>query len=175
MYINGRILNIDCEEGLRWINLAAPQNESSAINYLSSINNTSSDTFNNIHPSIIRATREAEGGDLNAQSLLGIMYFLGINTTQNYESALVWLTLAADRGEPLAQIHLADMYALGKGVQRNYIQAHKWYNLAATQLVRSEGGWGRQAIRKREAVARLMSPTEIQEAQALASSWVQKE
>jgi S1-C subfamily serine protease len=74
---------------------------------------------------------EAEKGDLEAQVVLGRMYFLGQGTPQNYVEALNWYRRAAVKGNAAAQNNLALMYLNGQGVAKNAIEGAKWMQIAA--------------------------------------------
>ena len=60
------------------------------------------------------------------------------------------------------------MYLNGAGVPQDDVQAHMWYNLAASRLT---GKLRDDAIGGRDAVAGLMNPTQIAEAQRFAGEW----
>ena len=61
------------------------------------------------------------------------------------------------------------MYGTGDGVRRqNYVQAHMWLNLTAS---RATGEIREDAVRNRDRVAGQMNPTQIAEAERLASEW----
>lgn len=76
---------------------------------------------------------QAEKGDVSAQFKLGIMYFKGQETSQDYKEALKWFQRAAEQGLPEAQHNLGFMYYEGKGVSKNYAEALKWFRKAAKQ------------------------------------------
>lgn len=73
----------------------------------------------------------ADQGDARAQSLLGLMYFLGRGVPQDDLAAARWFRLAADQGDAPAQFNLGVMYAEGRGVPQEYAEAVKRYRLAA--------------------------------------------
>jgi TPR repeat protein len=75
----------------------------------------------------------AKDGDASAQSLLGLMLYLGQGTSQDYASAANWFRLAAEQGDIDAQFYLGVMYTEGKGVPRDYAEGARWYRLAADQ------------------------------------------
>jgi TPR repeat protein len=58
----------------------------------------------------------AQEGDLNAQTMLGSMYYEGKGTAQDYKEAARWFQLAAQRGVADAQLNLGAMYDRGQGV-----------------------------------------------------------
>ena len=73
---------------------------------------------------------QAEDGNAQAQFKLGIMYFYGQETAQNYMEALKWFNKAAKQNNPKAQYNLGVMYSLGEGVPQDYIKSYIWFSLA---------------------------------------------
>jgi len=110
----------------------------------------------------------AEQGYADAQFNLGLMYANGRGVPQDYAEAAKWFRLAADQGDATAQHNLALMYYSGKGVPKDNVLAHMWSHLAASQ-------GGEDAVKKRDAIAALMTPQQIAEAQRLAREWKPKE
>jgi len=78
-----------------------------------------------------------------------------------------WYRKAADQGIATAQESLGVIYSHGVGVTQDYVQAHMWYNLAAMQ------GW-ESASKYRDNLTRVMTPSQIAEAQKLAREWKPK-
>ena len=96
------------------------------------------------------------------------MYDRGQAVQQDHVEACKWFRKAADQGHPSAQFNLGNAYAEGMGVPQDYIEAHKWYNLAASQASVFE--YTRRA-EARDAVAKLLSPAQLSEAQRRAREW----
>ncbi|MFT5182151.1 MAG: TPR repeat protein, partial [Alphaproteobacteria bacterium] len=71
-----------------------------------------------------------------------------------------WRPLAK-QGNAGAQYKLGVMYANGRGVSRDYIEAYKWLNIAGAQS-------NARAVEGRDAVARKMTPAQVETAQNLA-------
>lgn len=71
-----------------------------------------------------------------------------------------WRSLA-EQGDAAAQYKLGVMHANGRGAPRDYITAYKWLNIAGAQGTE-------KAIKGRDAVARKMTPAEVEIAQRLA-------
>jgi TPR repeat protein len=105
-------------------------------------------------------TQLANEGNAEAQHNLGSMYYGG----NKYEDAANWYQRAADRGIARSQRNLGGMYANGQGVSRNYVLAYKWTALAA------EKG-DEQAKSNLAAIAKLMTPEQVAEAQGLVRGW----
>jgi uncharacterized protein len=80
-----------------------------------------------------RARKDAERGDLDAALALGMMYYAGAGTPQNYDEALKWYRRAAEQGNPVAQNSLGVMYLQGHGVRANPAEGAKWIRAAAEQ------------------------------------------
>lgn len=82
----------------------------------------------------------------------------------DYRAAYAEFAPLADQGNADAQNMLGYMYAKGQGVPQDFVQAHVWFNLAATA---DKGG----AADLRNEIAKLMSPSQIAEAQGMARQW----
>ena len=120
-------------------------------------------------PSDIAALRvKADTGDANAQWLLGYYYYTGQGVPKDDAETALWFRLAADQGYADAQANLGFMYGTGRGVPQDYVEAHKWRNLAASRA--SAENQTRYA-EVRDAVAKVMTPAQVAEAQTLAREW----
>ena len=109
--------------------------------------------------------RAAENSNVMAQSTLGDIYYYGRGVPQDFVEAGQWWQLAAEQGMAVAQLNLGVMYANGDGVPQDYIRSYLYTNLAAAHL---PPGQDRDiAVKNREIVSKLMSPTQIAEAQLL--------
>ncbi len=118
--------------------------------------------------------KAADQGDADAQLRLGYIYSDGQGVAQNYAEALKWSRKAADQGSASAQWFLGTMYRDGHGVGPDYVEAYTWFDLAVSQLSPSDEATA--ALRKlaeegRTAVAVLMTPAQIAEAQRSAREW----
>ena len=82
----------------------------------------------------------------------------------NYATALSELRPLAEQGNVDAQYNLGLMYDKGHGVPQDLVQAHKWFNLSAAK-------GDNVGAATRDALAILMTPAQIAEAQKLAREW----
>ena len=73
----------------------------------------------------------AEEGDLNAQFLVGEMYFKGLGTDRDFAKAFDWYFKAAQSGHAQAQANIGSMIALGLEQTRNMSTAYYWLILSA--------------------------------------------
>lgn len=106
----------------------------------------------------------AEQGDAPAQFNLGLLFLDGHGVPQNPAEAANWFRRAAEQDYTEAQHNLGAMYASGQGVKRDYIQAYKWLDLCA-----AKGNSG--CASQRDQVARKLKPSQIAEAQRLATEF----
>jgi hypothetical protein len=80
-----------------------------------------------------RALPLANAGDPRAESLLGLLYYRGRGTAQDFPEAVRWFRRAADDGDAAAEFYLGVMFAEGQGVPQDLEQAVKWYRRAAAR------------------------------------------
>ena len=113
--------------------------------------------------------RAAAKGNAMAQSTLGDIYYYGRGAPQDFAEAAKWWQLAADGGIAIAQLNLSVMLANGDGAPQDHVKAHMYANLAAASL--PPGDDHDTAVKNRDIVAKLMSPTEVARAQQLAREW----
>ena len=101
----------------------------------------------------------AAQGYASAQSDLGVMYEEGKVLPQDDKQALAWYRKAAVQGHARAQSNLGAMYLHGRGVTRNAVIAFALFSVA-------EGNF-EIAASNRTAVARVLTPEQIAEGEAL--------
>ena len=77
--------------------------------------------------------KQAEQGDPDSQSKLGVMYASGVGMKMDKTEAVKLLRKAADQGDISAQFNLGVIYETGDGVPENHEEAAKWYLKAAEQ------------------------------------------
>ena len=86
-----------------------------------------------LSPRVEKLRTQAEQGDRSAQSILGLMYYLGQGVPQDYAEAAAWYRKAAEQGDADAQFDLGYMYNNGEGVPQDHAEAIKWFRKAAEQ------------------------------------------
>jgi TPR repeat protein len=79
------------------------------------------------------ATIAADGGQRDAQWLLGYRYLRGSAVPKDEERGVEWLRRAADQGSAPAQSLLGWVYAGGIAAKRDPAEALKWFTAAARQ------------------------------------------
>lgn len=118
--------------------------------------------------------KAAKMGNPRAQFSLGLMNYrigdLSFDAASgNLDEALLWYRRAAEQGDVDSEIVLALAYAQGIGVARSEVEAYKWYDVAASLAkyadVRDD------VVKRRDELARTMSPSQIDEAKKLSAAW----
>lgn len=75
----------------------------------------------------------ADGGHVEAQFGLAMLYYKGQGTDLDLAQAAHWFGLAAKQGSMRARTQLGGMYARGEGVVANWNKAIAWWHMAAAQ------------------------------------------
>ena len=89
----------------------------------------------------------------------------------DYKTAFEEFKRLAQQGYAGAQTNLGLMYAKGQGVPEDYVQAHMWINIVAS---RSTAEKHKEYSKVRDLLAKVMTPSQIAEAQELAREWKPK-
>jgi TPR repeat protein len=109
----------------------------------------------------------ADQGHGKAMCNIAVMHANGWGVSQSDEEAFKWYGLAAEHGDAMAQINLARMLSDGYWDVQDKVQAHKWFSIA------SELG-DTTASADSEDLVKKMSADEIQEANVLATNWMER-
>jgi hypothetical protein len=104
----------------------------------------------------------AEGGNVDAMIYLGRVFQTGVGILQNFAQASRWINTAAMRGSIEGMLEMGLLYRDGVGVQKDYVKAYAWLNRAAAAR-------NIDAVREREAIAHMLTPDELKEAQRQSS------
>src|SRR5471032_2998034 len=106
----------------------------------------------------------AQGGNADAEHLLGLMYYTGNAVIQDHKEAVIWFRKAAEQGHAEAQQVLGLMYRyhIG-GMPQDNVIAYMLWNLAAA-------GGSSNAAEQRALVVKVMTQEQIEEGQALSAA-----
>ncbi len=74
--------------------------------------------------------RDADKGNLNANTSLANFYKLGLGVAKDARKAVVLYGISAKGGDLSAMINLALMYRDGQGIEKNPTLAYAWLHLA---------------------------------------------
>jgi len=108
----------------------------------------------------------AEGGNMQAQFNLGVMYRQGQGVPQDDKQAVDWWSKAAEQGHVEAQDNLGLRYARGQGVAQDWEQADKWFTISAAS-------GNETALKNKKVVEMHMPPEKIVGANAMAQVWLE--
>jgi TPR repeat protein len=176
-YYMGQGVKKDWVESAKWFSKALEAGDERAAISLGDIGRSWEPNHNHTEvPAVVYELIEkaAKRGNVVAQYSLGFMNYplyagrLGPRKG-NLQEALVWYRRAAEQGDVDSEVALGVAYEGGIGVPQNYVEAHKWYNLAGatTTLASLRADIGK----RRDALARKMTSSQIDEAQRLAREW----
>ena len=143
----------------------------------------------------------AKAGHADAQHLLGLMYYMGRGVVRDYAQALGWHRKAAEQGKADAQYVVGAMYYTGNAIEADPKQAVTWFRKAAEKghaqaqhalglMYRyhaaglpedrvlayvlwslAAGGGNKNSVDQRNAIARVMTPQQINEAETMLRTW----
>jgi S1-C subfamily serine protease len=110
----------------------------------------------------------AEAGHAPAQFMIAVMYDVGQFVKKDGRAAAEWYRKASEQGHPDAQLGLAIMLTQGTDVSRDLEAAYQWASLAADRL---HGPRQERAVALSNAVAALLSETQLGRAKAAVAGW----
>ena len=99
VYYNGRGVEQDYEEAVRWARLAAEQGNARGQSLLGAAYYSGNGVERDYAEAARWAQLAAEQGLASAQALLGVVYLNGNGVPRDYVSAYLWLTVAASHSE----------------------------------------------------------------------------
>ena len=169
MYANEHVVPQDYAQAVAWYRKAAEQGHAAAQFNLGFAYKYGEGVPQDAAQAVAWYRKAAEQGDALDQFNLGTMYRDGEGVPQDYGQAAAWYRKAAEQGYAIAQSSLGYAYELGQGVPQDYVEAHKWFNLAAS---RASAENQKQYAEGRDALAKVMTPTQIEAAQTLAREWM---
>jgi TPR repeat protein len=73
----------------------------------------------------------AENGNSDAQLIMGLRYFYGLDGKRDRHRARKWYAKAAEQGDAEAQVLLGLMFAEGDGGKVDFVEAVRWFRKAA--------------------------------------------
>lgn len=190
-YEDGYGVTVDYTEAAKWYRKVAEQNETTAQCSLANCYANGQGVLKDYEEAVKWYRKAADRGDVTAQSQLANFYS---RVLKNDVEAVKWYRRAADQNDAGAQDDLGAFYRDGRGVATNFVEAYKWFNLASAKgyvnpiytklkedTTRLETALGPgfppinlgdariypDATSEREALAALMTPDQIIEAQRL--------
>ena len=167
-YGNGIGVGQDYAQAVQWYRKAAEQRHAGAQLNLGLSYMRGNGVPRDSAEAVAWYRKAADQGSAGAQFNLGFMYYRGAGVAQDFAQASQWFAKAAEQGIADAQSNLGSMYASGRGVPQDYVEAHKWLSIAAAGETGQEQ---QQYAEARDAVAAVMTRSQIAEAQKRAQEW----
>lgn len=185
--IDARDQHHDLQMAIFWMEQAANQGDTDAMNSLGSIyagnarqpDSTVSDALVNPMKALYWYGKSASLGDPNAMGAIAGIYQQGQLAPQNSREAILWYEFASNA---VASIHknraastnfagvLGDIYYKGSGVDQDKVQAYQWYAIACADATRLKIREDSTCV-SRNNLGNELSPVETAKAQALAAEW----
>jgi len=116
MYQNGRGVERNYTEAIRWFLMAAEQGDPFSQSHLGYLYETGLGTARDEKVGAQWYAKAADQGDDYSEARLAAMYRDGRGVAQDFEQAANWFSKAADRGSTWAQVNLGLLYVKGQGV-----------------------------------------------------------
>lgn len=110
---------------------------------------------------------EARAGNRQARIEAARQAVLGEYQGSQLMSIYLWLKKLAREGDLESQHLLATFYIQGRGVPQNFVRAYSWFSVAAAS------GHG-PSLASRDAVAQLMSSSQLEQGQAVSMEFYEK-
>ena len=200
MYVEGRGVKRNLEEGTRWIRLAAEQDHVDAQFRLAEAIVAGQGESRNEAEAAKWYRKAADQGHVEAAYIASVLYTEGRGVDTDAAVAAAYALKAAQGGNAAAQIAYAMACSSGRGVKQDVKEGAKWMRLAADQgnaaaqaqlgLLYLEGRgvpqdylqahlWSNlaasegdaEAAKTRERAAAIMSREQVAQAQELARNW----
>ena len=133
MYLNGRGVEQDYQEALKWFKKSAEQGNREGQSALGSLFLGGIGTEVNYQEAFKWFSKSAEQNYPYAQYALGGMYYYGLGVPQDYQKAFQYLKKSSDNGSYNASIMIGDMYKDGVGLEKNITIAQNYYKKAREQ------------------------------------------
>jgi len=165
LYSKGHGVTQDYTKAAEWFQKAAAQGHDCAPGVLGLMYLEGEGVPQDYTEAVNQLRKSAALGVAESQFNLGALYSEGKGVTQNYAEAVKWYRKAAEQLYDQAQYNLGIMYGKGRGVPQNVVLAYMWFYLAGLQFLEI-------ADKNRDAIAGLMTPDQIKEAEKLAHKWL---
>ena len=163
-YAKGQGVAKDQAQAVKWFRKAALQGLALAQYYLAKNYAKGNGVAKDEGQAVKWYRMAADQGDARSQNDLGVMYIKGRGVAKNPAEAFKWYRKAAAKGHGKAQRSLGVIYEKGLGVKQDLVEAYKWLALAAQKKVKG-------AAKRRDAVAKRMTPAKVNRAKKLAAAW----
>lgn len=133
LFMEGKGVEKDYTEALKWFNLAAKKRYVPAWVELGTMYEEGLGVKKDETEAVRWYKKAADKKDAEGQNKLGLMYYNGRGVAKNDAEALKWIQKSAEQGYPAGQTNLGIFYVNGTGVKQDDKAALKWLSLGAGQ------------------------------------------
>lgn len=166
-YSEGRGVNKDAKLAVDWYQKAADAGFAPAQFRLGSLYEKGIGVERSAEKAKTLYQLAAEQGNASAMHNLAVLFAMGAAGPADNDSAARWFTKAAEFGVKDSQYNLGILAAKGLGVPQSLEESYKWFALAAKS-------GDKDAASKRDEIANVMRPEQLQKARATADLWKAK-
>ncbi|OLP58284.1 hypothetical protein BJF93_06635 [Xaviernesmea oryzae] len=167
IYTDGRGVAPDLAKAALWYQRAADAGLAPALYRLGSLYEKGSGVSQDLAKAKTLYEVAAEKGNASAMHNLAVLIAGGRVGPPDFAAAAHWFQMAAERGVRDSQFNLAILYARGNGVSQDLKKSWKWFDAAAAQ-------GDTDAAQKRDEVAKVIKPADLEIAKAEAAVWKPK-
>ena len=140
-YYDGRGVEQNYEEAVKWYRKAAEQGTAAAQNNLGLCYRNGRGVEQNDEEAVKWYRKAAEQGNVSSQFNLGLSYDNGLGVEQNYEEAVKWYRKASEQGYAAGECCLGRSLLLGIGVEKDEKTAIRYFHAAAEQKNEHAFAW----------------------------------
>lgn len=166
-YSEGKGVSPDLAKAVKYYEEAAAGGLAPAQYRLGSLYEKGQGVEKNLETARLWYRRAADQGSAKATHNLAVLHAEGISGDPDFEVAADWFERAANYGVRDSQYNLGILYARGLGTEKNLTESYKWFALAAKQ-------GDREAAKKRDEVANILTEVEMAEATLSVETWKPK-
>lgn len=164
-YMDGRGVSNDFAKAAEWYNLAAERGFAPAQYRIGNFYEKGLGLTRDLAKAKTYYQLAAEQGNASAMHNLAVLFAAGTDgVAPDNEAAARWFTQAAELGVKDSQFNLGILSAKGVGLPQNLEESYKWFAIAAN-------AGDKDAAQKRDDVAKIMSPEQLERAKAATELW----
>ena len=164
-YMDGRGVSNDFAKAAEWYNLAAERGFAPAQYRIGNFYEKGLGLTRDLAKAKTYYQLAAEQGNASAMHNLAVLFAAGTDgVAPDNAAAARWFTQAAELGVKDSQFNLGILSAKGVGMPQNLEESYKWFAIAAN-------AGDKDAAQKRDDVAKIMSPEQLERAKAATELW----
>jgi TPR repeat protein len=133
IYLTGDGVPKDDKEAMKWLHMAADQDNPLAERYLAEMYFKGRGVEADNREAAKWLQQAAAQGDAESEHNLAVLYEQGLGVMHNVKEAANWMRRSADQNFAASQQGMGALYENGDGVPEDPVEAAKWYRKAIDQ------------------------------------------